>query len=1010
MAVSNLSSDTVIDIARKGRTNPDSLQRMQIQLSESMVDGPVSLNNAGTPFINLYEMNAVMTAMQMRENIAQLSNIYPSLTTTEDELAHHMTFKDFIGRWAFPSKTEFTIGLPLQEVMDNAIDVGDGSGTRKLTIPGMSRISVSGSNFTLQYPIDIFIMKHDSISVQYDLSRISPLYTPSTSRLEGTWTNKINNVDMLYIPFEIYQFSIVSQSTTISGVAGFRQEYSFDNKFFMVRCYRSVGTQGSTATAWEEINVTFSDVTYDPTRPTVVAQVDPHNQRVTVEVPQIYLSSGMLANQIRIDIYTTQGALDLTLESFKSQSFAANWVNPDVTSDIDPKGFGGRMGKFTSIYFNADKPLSGGHDGLTFNEIRERVILRSTRTEGPPTSDLQISNLFKDSGFSKTTVIDDVTDREFLATKLLPKPEISKEAVTTNDTLQFAVSSLGAVVQAQSINLNELSLVDTVVDNGERLTVLPSTLYSLDNGKLNIVPDVYVKQLKNTSLTPVDQLVNTVNGANYYYTPFFYVHDISANEYEIRPYSLDKPEVVRKYAIASNNTLGISAAISEYSLTLMPDYSGWRYIFAIAATEGLKDLAPDQVKFQMSYYDEVSNFRTIFNGTLLSAIDITTGKPVDNRYVFEVIVPTNWDVNKDDQIRVGLGSSRAPLLSSWDMVVFLKDYFPIGAVRTTIESAYNPGLLPDYNPDSTYVGLVQEQLSVKIGYHVNWLWKRANSTIEEWMYERYTEDIPAYYTMTIYETTPAGDPVFVMNPEGTALTQVVIHKEGDPILDELGKPKYAHYKGELKLDPVTKQPILVEGERGIMRNFDLVLLDGKYYFATADSTLDYRNKMEQTLVNWNNGIIDELNNVAINETRIYFHPKTTTGLMKVYVGDGSLVTIQADQHLSVDVIVPNHVYRNTILRRNLKITIIQAIDNYLANNITLSQSELLNAVRDLIEDDQIGIEIKGLFDNKYEAITVAYGSIGPAIGKRLMTDTALDITIEDSIDIDFSRHRASTLR
>ena len=1000
-----VTSNVLIDIAKKGRTNPDALQRMQIQYAEAMVAGPVSLNGAGIPFVSIFEMNAVISAMQVREGISQLSNIYPSLASNEEELSRHMTFEDHIGRWAYPSKTVFTIGLPLHEIKNNAVEIPDGSGTRRLTIPGMTSITVSGATFTMQYPIDIRIMKHGSVTVTFDVSRESPLYIPASSRIEDTWINTINNVEMLFIPLEVYQIEVVSQSTTISAVAGFHEEYSFNDKFFMCRAYRSNNSGG-----WEEITVTYSDVTYDPTLPTVVASVDPLNGTIKVDIPQIYLSSGMLRDQLRIDIYTTKGVLDLTLENFQSTSFAVRWVDPNITANVDPLGYSSRMGKFTSFFIGADQQTSGGADALPFAELRNRVILRSTRTEGPPISDLQVSNDFKDSGFSKTTVIDNVDNRQFLATAALPKPTFNTETITTTDTLPFAVSSIGSVVAAKTITLNELTQADTVINNGVRITVLPTTLYSLENGKLEIVPDAYVKVLQNTSLTTVDQLTNIVNKSNYFYTPFFYVHDISSNEYQIRPYSLSKPKVVRKYAVGSNDTLGITVAVSEYSLELMPDFSGWRYLFALSASSGLNDLAPDQVNFQMSYFDENANYRTIFNGTLLSPIDTNTGKPVDNKYVFEVLVPTNWDINKNDQIRIGTGASTAPLLSNWDLVVFLKDYMPIGAIKTDIESSYNPILMPNYNPQSNYVGLSQEQLSINLGYHLDKLWKRTNSTIEEWMYERYVEDIPALYDRTIYATNGSGDDIMVLSSDGTMMERVVLQAIGDPILDSNGKQVMAHYKDELRLDPVTKEPILTEGDRGILRHFDMVLLDGKYYFATADSVISYRDQCIDTLVNWNNGVITNLSKKLIGETKLYYHPKATTGLVKAYVGDGNLVTMEADQRLTINVTVPNQVYKNTSLRRNLKVTIIQTIDTYLSSNETLSQSELLNAVRDAIADDQIGIDIKGLFNDQFEAITVAYNSVGPSIGKRLITDTALDVTIEDAIDIDFSRHRTTSIR
>lgn len=1000
-----VDSNTLIDIVKKGRTNPDALQRFQIQYMESTVDGNVSMNSAGIPVVSVMEMNAVITAMQVRENVAQLSLIYPSLATNEEELSRHMSFKDHIGRWSFPSKAKFIIGLPLHEVIENAVLVPDGSGTRRLTIPGMTAITVSDTTFTMQYPIDILVMKHGAVTVNMDVTRLSPIYTPTSSRVEGVWINTVNNVEILYIPFDIYQMSVSHQSASITAIAGLREEYSFTDKFFMCRAYRK-NISGN----WEEIAVTYSDVTYDPTIPTVVASVDPQNKRVRIDVPQIYLSSGLVSGQIRIDIYTTKGELELALENLKSGSFSAKWEDPNITAGIDPLGYASRMGKFTSTFFGSDQTTYGGTGELSFNDLRNRVIMRSTRTEGPPTSDLQVSNNFRDSGFVKTTVIDNIGARRFLATAPLPKPRISTEAVATTDTLPFAVGTVGSVVVSKTITLNELTLADTVIDNGQRVTVLPSTLYNMVNGKIEIVPDSYVKTLKNTSITSLDQLTNIVNGNDYFYSPFFYVHDISSSEYQMRPYSLMNPKVVRKYAIHNNTTLGLTATVSEYSLELMPDFSGWRYIFAIGASSELNQLNPDQVKFQMSYFDEKANFRTIFNGTLLSPIDANTGKPVDNRYVFEVFIPTNWDVNKDDNIRIGTGTSMVPLLSSWDLVVILKDYMPVGAIKTDIETAYNPIQLPDYSPSSNYVGVVQEQLSINLGFHLDKLWKRTNSTVEPWMYERYTSDIPALYSRTVYETTPAGDPVMVMNADRTMLERKVLHAEGDPILDGNGKQVYSHYKDEIRKDPITKEPILVEGDRGILRHFDLVLLDGKYYFATADNVVSYRDQSVQRLVDWNNGVIANLAKQLIDQTNLYFHPKSSTGLVKAYVGDGDLISLEAAQKLSVEVTVPDHVYKNATLRRNLKVTIIQTIDTFLTTNETISQSELLNAVRDTIADDQIGISIRGLFNNQFEAITVAYSSVTPSIGKRLITDTALDLTIEDSIDIDFTRHRVGSLR
>lgn len=999
-----VDSNNLIKVASLGRANPDALQRMQIQYSEEMSGRNVSINKPGTPYDNVLELNAITTAMQTRDNIAQLSYIYPSLATNDDELSRHMSYKDYLNMFSRPGKTTFVMALPYYEVMKNAVEMQDGSGSKKLTIPAQSSIVVSDTTFTMQYPIDIIITNYNTVTVTYDVSKKSPIYTPSESKLKNTWLNYLNNVEYLFFEFDIYQMAVASQSTTISAIAGFKETYTFTDQFYFCRCYIK-----NSSGLWIEVQTTHSDVTYDSTIPTVVLSVDSLNKILTVEIPQIYLNNGLMRDQIRVDIYTTKGNLELSLENFTSKSFSGNFKDPDRTTASDPYGYAGQMGLFTSILYFATSGLSGGTDALSFGERRNRVIHRSSITEGVPTSDRQLSNLIKDSGFDKTNVLDNVSNREFLATRTLPAPTVNLDVITTTDTTAFSIGSIGSVVKLHSFNLGSLIRHKTVVDNGKRITVLPNTLYSVDNGLVSVVDKDYVDSLRNPSITSIDSLANIVNQSNFYYTPFFYVHDTSDNEYSVRAYKLDEPKITRKYAVNSNNSLGIAIGITEYSAELMPDYSAWRFLFRLTGSNLLAELDPSQVNVQLSYLDSASKFRTNFNGRLITNIDSKTGKPVNGDYVYEVLIETNWDVDKSNRIRIGAGTSVVDLLANWDIVVFLKNYNPVGATKTTIDTVYNAAILPNYDPKDFYIGVNQDQLTINLGNHMDKLWTRTTSTIEEWMYEKYTVDVPAFYSQTIYETTPAGDVVLVPSEDGKRMIRVVKHAVGEPILDSLGKPVYSHYKNEIVYDPITKEPVLVEGERGILRNLDLVLLDGKYYFATADSVVSYRDNIANVMEEWNNGILTDLTNSLINDSKLFFHPKSSVGDIKAYVGDNLLVTLEADQSLNVKFIVNSQVYRNTSQRRNIKIKTISTIVDYFNNNKTISKSELVKAIRDQIGDEQLGIELTGLFKDEYEVVTIAYDSIGPSIGKRLITDTALNLSIEDSIDVDFERHLNKTL-
>ncbi len=64
----------------------------------------------------------------------------------------------------------------------------------------------------------------------------------------------------------------------------------------------------------------------------------------------------------------------------------------------------------------------------------------------------------------------------FAASRLLPAPDKG----TT-------VTGIGCNVQSFQTTINELSQLPTVRSNGSRLTVLPTTLYNVNNGVLEVV-------------------------------------------------------------------------------------------------------------------------------------------------------------------------------------------------------------------------------------------------------------------------------------------------------------------------------------------------------------------------------------------------------------------------------------------------------------------------------------------------------------------------------------------
>ena len=72
-----------------------------------------------------------------------------------------------------------------------------------------------------------------------------------------------------------------------------------------------------------ECVTTHTDQIFDAAAPTVVLTILKGFVRVTV--PQIYVSNGLIEGELRIDVYTTEGPLDLILDNYPMAAFSANW-------------------------------------------------------------------------------------------------------------------------------------------------------------------------------------------------------------------------------------------------------------------------------------------------------------------------------------------------------------------------------------------------------------------------------------------------------------------------------------------------------------------------------------------------------------------------------------------------------------------------------------------------------------------------------------------------------------
>ncbi len=958
----------LIDAARY---NPNAIQRAVIDQLERTYAGELEIIDPMNPFVFLTEAAATIGATQMLQAAVLNRRQYPENAQSYSDLYHHMSDADYLGRFATPATVKMNLILGKDELIRRAVPIGTGN-VRKLTIPRHTAFKVADTYFTMQYPIDIRVMGHGGLQVVYDGSKDSPLYALESNKVSWTVENyNLDRMDFINIEIPVHQFRIDTFNVSLNGTSRFRKSYNLVDKFYHCRVFMA-DRQGN----WSEINTTHSDQVFDPLKPTALLQVV--DNLLTVELPQVYYSTGLANTELRIDVYTTKGPMELPLQTYESNSFTAKFIDLDK----DDNGiYVAPLLAMTTIGVMSTDTVTGGSNGLSFEELRERITRNTKGANDLPVTPAQISSRLTDMGYNSVLYVDHVTERIFMATRALPKP--SNGDVT---------SGAGAMMGMLSSTVNNLLTYDSVVDNGTRFTIMPSMLYRNNNGVLIAVDDDQRQVLGGLTN---DQLVTNVNNNEYLYSPLHYVLDIGENAFVSRPYYLDNPVIKNKYFIEDNDTTGIGVNSSIHAISRTSN--GWRILVQTDTDDSYKELDDDKVYMQLCFKPVGENDLAYLNGTLIGK------NPDTNERIFEFLINTNWDIDGNDNLGVTSFTMyedvprvvNTPLQTNFDIIYVAADHNPVGLTSSWIDTQLGRHLLPD-----NVTGIYYERLTISLGESMSGLWNRARTVIGTEDYERYEEDVLATYAEDVYLLDNTGTREIVMNDGVPEF--VLLHSKGDTVMDGNGNPVVLHYQGDIKVDE-NNRPIVIS-ERDIVRQMDLFLVDGVYYFATGDIEQTYAKSIPETLVGWLKTHIRPMSAKLLEKTKLYLHPRATVGFVDVVIGDNLKRKVLAAQELEVTFHVSNTVYKDLALRGSIEARSTEVIAELLTKSLVV-RDEILSKIKAVVGTDIISVEVTGLGGaGNYTTITMVDDSGRLCIGKQLVNSPDGSLIVQDSIQFTFVRH------
>jgi hypothetical protein len=376
---------------------------------------------------------------------------------------------------------------------------------------------------------------------------------------------------------------------------------------------------------FSEMKTTYTDTIYDPFTPTAVITV--LDGSITVKIPQVYLTTGLLSKNVRIDLYQTKGPLSLNLVNYTADQFVTSY------RALNPAEADAFVAPLNTLHYNqiySAKQVTGGANAMTFSELRQRVITNAIGSPNLPITNTQVEAALSRTGYTVVKNIDNITNRNFLATRAMPTP-VASELITA------AAAGICTLVTTLA---NAVTL-DTVIDNGDLITITPDTLYKVNGATLDLVPSAESDLLKTLS---ADQLAIAVNAQSYMYSPFHYVFDSSNNQFAVRPYYLDAPVINSKSFIAENDSTLLSVATDTFAI--FRSTTGYVIEIKTKSSDAWKAIDDAQVCVQLSFVPVGNTDRAYVLGQQVAKDSIT------NERIYHFVIDTNYAIKADNELQI----------------------------------------------------------------------------------------------------------------------------------------------------------------------------------------------------------------------------------------------------------------------------------------------------------------------------------------------------------------------
>lgn len=847
--------------AQQFLNNPLSIQKTILEDYTSRVNSngeDMELVDANNTFAYLLETFSRVVGRATIAMDTKFNSLYSRRSSTTKELYQHMSDFDYVGFYSSPSSLKLSMMLHKDYLIDNAVEVPD-TNYKLVTIPQDTIFTIGRFKLSLYYPIHIRINSIvGNVTAVYDTTKANPLYMLDNNGIPTRETN-FGGIDLVAFDFDVFQFNKDIVTETINTDLGFNKRYKYENKFYAIRIYDVSGNEDV------ELAYTMSDSVYDISRPTAVLKVYPETNEIEVSVPQVYFSNGIVGNQIRLEIFDTQGALDVSIGNIELEDIVANFAFESPNTDMTYSNILKNIP--TSIISPIDSRIVGGEDSYDFTQMKDAVVYHSG-AETVPITTLKLERYFNSKGFKAHKKLDNLTDRRYHAYAKVKHTDDNKTLNVVNGRL--------------TINSNEDSVNSMVryLPNNS-IVVLPTAIFKYQQSvsAFDIMSDDDRDALTSSSKSELADKLNTDMYLSNPYHLMIRTYDKypTSSIYDLFDNSVDNIMFVEENIYLSAQLNLVSSTVKH----LGDGSGGYTVRLGIQKSSEFDNIPEDDIVIYLSV-ETINNTRVGLTGTYLGDFDGVA--------VYDFSLETDYAITDENISITNLVTSTGDI---FDQTIGLKGDFYLA---TFVKKSHFTGINQNLNilarymeDDGTYLSVSLQKVNYRLGTLLDDVLD--SNLLTNWTGEQYAThpvDVPLLYEHDEYDTNPDGT-LINSGPIGTVVLNK-LHSAGDPVLDvDTGDPIIKHTEGDTLLDAGGNPQVVAS--RVLDYTVELPCYDYRYHEVYPE----FHAKLADNLKSYHSSV-REIDQNILENTKCFFRPNTTVG--KANFKLNNLVTVASDLNLS----------------------------------------------------------------------------------------------------------------